>query len=274
MEQCIHSSFIADGKLISSCDFIPAHFEGYEYVYEVVRIIDSKPLFFAGHIARLEMSCLLAGFSPPGAEKLKRLFKALIEANGVEAGNVKVMATNEENARFRLAIWFIPAFYPDNEMLTQGVEVALIDLKRTDPQIKIHRNEYKQLVAESVKQQQVYELLLLDDGRITEGSRSNVFFIKGETLFTAPDKVVLKGVTRDKILEIITRLGLECHKVQIHQNELQQYDAAFLCGTSPGVLPIARIKELSEFQANHPVLLQIQQSYENIRNDNIGQFVW
>ena len=42
----------------------------------------------------------------------------------------------------------------------------------------------------------------MKNNEITEGSRSNIFFLKDETLVTAPDNAVLNGITRKHILEI------------------------------------------------------------------------
>ncbi len=275
MEQCIHTHWIADEQLISACDFIPGNFEGYEYVYEVIRLIDGKPLFYAEHFGRLEKSCALAGFPLPQSALLKTQFHILVEANRVDAGNVKVMVSKGRNfAKYKMAMWFIPAFYPDETMLQQGVVVALIDLKRIDPQIKMFRSDYKQLVAETLQRLQVYELLLLDNDQITEGSRSNVFFVKGNQLFTAPDEAVLRGVTRQKVLEISKRLGIEVHKEFLRLNELQKMEAAFLCGTSPGVLPISNIVDKAAYSTNHHVMQILKHSYQQERDDDIANFSW
>ncbi|GAB1417789.1 aminotransferase class IV [Bacteroidales bacterium] len=275
MEQCIHTHWIADEQLISSCDFISENFEGYDYIYEVIRVIDGKPLFYAEHIARLEESCSLASFPLPHAPMMKTQFHALVETNRVDAGNVKVMVSKGRNfEKYKMAMWFIPAFYPDETMLQQGVDVALIDLKRIDPQIKMFRSDYKLLVAETLKRLQVYELLLLDDGNIMEGSRSNVFFVKGNQLFTAPDEAVLRGVTRQKVLDISEHLGIEVHKKLLTTNALQQMEAAFLCGTSPGVLPISQIVEKVMYSTNHPAMKLLKQSYQQERDDDIANFSW
>jgi branched-chain amino acid aminotransferase len=43
---------------------------------------------------------------------------------------------------------------------------------------------------------------------------------------------------------------------------LQLFDAAFITGTSPKVLPIARIGDHSHFNVNHPVLIKIKNAYD------------
>ena len=50
-----------------------------------------------------------------------------------------------------------------------------------------------------ISDNKLYEVLLVDrNGRITEGSRSNVFFVKGNKFYTGPSAMVLVGITRKK----------------------------------------------------------------------------
>ena len=64
------------------------------------------------------------------------------------------------------------------------------------------KQEHRKMRKESDKM--LYEVLLVNrDGVITEGSRSNVFFIKSGEVYTPPTDAVLPGVTRTMIIRIL-----------------------------------------------------------------------
>ena len=105
-------------------------------------------------------------------------------------------------------------------------------------------------------------MLLVDrNGQITEGSRSNVFFIKDGEVFTAPAEKVLLGVTRSKIIEIIRSMGVVLHEEAVDAGDIGSFDAAFISGTSPKVLPISSAGETS-FDVNEPILRKIMEKYD------------
>ena len=108
-------------------------------------------------------------------------------------------------------------------------------------------------------------LLVNREGRITEGSRSNVFFIRGREVWTAPSDRVLLGVTRSKVIDVIREAGLDLHFKSVREDHLASFDAAFISGTSPKVLPIASIGDIS-YDVNDPVLRDIMKRYETCEN--------
>ena len=122
--------------------------------------------------------------------------------------------------------------------------------------------QLREATDEAIKANGLYEVLLVDrNGQITEGSRSNVFFIKDGEVYTAPSEKVLLGVTRSKILEIIRYLGAALHEEAVAAEDIGSFDAAFISGTSPKVMPIASVGEVS-FDVNDPILRKIMEKYD------------
>ncbi|MBK9290596.1 MAG: aminotransferase class IV family protein [Bacteroidetes bacterium] len=276
MEQCLHQWFVADGQLRNSCDFhdglIPAH----NAVYEVIRIIHGKPLFLKAHLERLYESLQLTAMNHfPKPESVRLSIKTLIQANGVHTGNLKLLVgKGSTNSSAQIFAWLIPYFYPSEDMYLNGVNVSLFTYQRKQPNAKLVNPELKSAASGLMEQQEAYELLLHHNGLITEGSRSNVFFIIGNTIRTAPDNLVLKGITRDKVLEIIkiNKIPLELEAVGL--NELERVEAAFLCGTSPRVLPIRSIDHQYYFDVQNQTIKDIRLTYDQMIADDIDSFVW
>jgi branched-chain amino acid aminotransferase len=179
-----------------------------------------------------------------------------------------MITSKQTTLPYFFAMWFIPVFYPAGKLYTTGVKVALIDFERNSPQIKMHRPDYKNAIAAALKQYDVYELLLVQNEKITEGSKSNVFFIREDTVFTAPDRLVLSGITRNKVIEICKKLSIPIHLQAIDIKSIKSMDAAFLTGTSPKVLPINEIHDLITFKSGNHIVQQILKEYEVLLEQN------
>ena len=78
------------------------------------------------------------------------------------------------------------------------------------------------------------------EGHVLEGTCTNIFIIKGETLITHPlDTHVLPGITRDVIINRICRkekIAVEERPYDIH--EFYHADEAFLCSTVLKIQPV------------------------------------
>ncbi len=276
MENCQQAFFIANETLKSTCEFIPSHFDSDDFVYEVIRVIEGIPLFLDDHLERLLLSCQRSGIlASIELAALKSQMKVLIEVNKVANGNIKIMVADKNSLHpYWIALWFIAAYYPTGDDYREGVKVALLNWKREAPQSKIHRPAYKQAVAEAMKQKQVYELLLVHQEVITEGSRSNVFFIREDQLVTSPKELILEGVTRKKVVELCATNHLKLVEKALEVNQLPFIEAAFLTGTSPKVLPIAHISDYPPFQTQHPLLETIMKLYEKQLQRDLADFSW
>lgn len=140
---------------------------------------------------------------------------------------------------------------------------------RTDPQAKIKDIPLRDAANVIMKAKNLAEVILVDKaGRITEGSRSNIFFIIKDALQTAPDSMVLSGITREKVLAIAEKRGIEVLHHPAMYNNLSPFDAAFITGTSPKVLPINDL-EGHRFNVNNKLLRQIMEDYNQLLNDSL-----
>jgi branched-chain amino acid aminotransferase len=271
MESCLHNWFLREGELVSTCDFQVDKLPKTGLLYEVVRIMQGRILFGAEHLRRLEKSAKLAGFDlPVSKSKLFAMLLQLIDVNKVSEGNLKIIVSgNQPENHAWFAAWFIPHSYPSQQQYTEGVQVAIMNIARNHPNIKKINDDYKQAVQQAMRNFNVYEVLIGKESMITEGSRSNVFFIQGQSVYTAPDSQVLKGITRDKVLQLCQVLGIDVNMQDIHENDINSFDAAFLTGTSPKILPIASIKQKHSFQLNNPITNRLMQAYDQVINDYI-----
>jgi branched-chain amino acid aminotransferase len=128
--------------------------------------------------------------------------------------------------------------------------------------MKRNDNRIREVVDTLLVEGDCYEIILEnDDGYISEGSRSNLFFIRENTLFTSPVEDVLPGITRKKVIEIAESLGIELHERGVRRDELYHFEAMFLTGTSIKILPVLSVEKY-RFDTNHPILRSLMESYD------------
>ena len=88
----------------------------------------------------------------------------------------------------------------------------------------------------------VDELIMSDNGFITEGAVSNIFCVKKDMIFTPPlETNILPGVTRKVILEILNELNLKCEEESITEDFLLSSDELWITNTTKGVVPILKV---------------------------------
>jgi branched-chain amino acid aminotransferase len=84
------------------------------------------------------------------------------------------------------------------------------------------------------------EVLMLDgSGHVAEGSGQNVFVVKDGVLRTPPAYAgILKGVTRDAVIELASQAGYEVQQTIINRYDLYTADEAFFTGTASEIVGI------------------------------------
>lgn len=238
---------IQNGKFVD-IDDISVLFPDLQLIYDVFRVYEGKPLFLKEHLERLygginKANCLFS----VKKDDFEILLIEFIKKSNVLIGNVKIeiyFPQNALNERF-YRVFFIPTAYPDKEMYEKGVVCKLLYEERNNPSVKIANPTLRNISDNMILQESIYETILVNNsGQITEGSRSNIFFIKNECFITAPDSMVLGGIIRSKVIELIKLNNMSILFKAIYVNELHEQDACFITGTSPRVLPIRQIEDI------------------------------
>ena len=265
MENCLMSYYVLNSSLKDTCECNPAFFEEAPSIYEVIRVEQGVPLFLEDHIKRFFHSAVLWGEGVSvSTRQIRSRIKAVIEANGLVSGLIKFLYLNHPVSGALFAAWVTPFYFPSEETYKKGVELISLKGVRINPNAKVSNQKVRKLADEIIKKQKVYEVMLVNENDIiTEGSRSNLFFIKAKTIHTADRSLVLEGVTRSKIIELALHNGIEVAERKIHISELPVFDAAFITGTTPKVMPVRKINQFG-FDVNNPVLRQLMQHYQEL----------
>ena len=84
------------------------------------------------------------------------------------------------------------------------------------------------------------EAIRLDpDGYVTEGSGQNLFIVKRGVMRTPPAWAgILRGVTRDAVMELAAEAGLEVREEPLNRYDVYTAEEAFFTGTASEIAPI------------------------------------
>ncbi len=262
MERTTKKYFLKNGEIKEEMDFyIPE--EG-KKLYEVIRIINGVPLFMEQHNKRLQGSLSILDLKSRYSEDIiLNKIKKVIEANEFSEGNIKIIL-NFIGQQEDIYIYYIPHSYPEEKLYSEGVHTILFHEERQNPNAKVINSGLRERVDEKLKEEKAYEAILVDGhNRITEGSKSNIFFVKGDKLITSPLEAVLPGITREQIIELAKGNSIEVVEEFIDINTLKIYDGAFISGTSPKILPIKSINLIKFNSVCNLLVKKLMKLYDN-----------
>ncbi len=210
-------------------------------VYEAMSVIDGKPRHLGEHLERLRCSASLIGLSSPFQDdEIARAIDDLIEADALRDATLRILLLGGDVPMF--FITYTPLLsYPDS-FYADGIKCILYSGERFLPQAKTSNLLMQYLAQEEAKKEGAFEALLVDrNGLITEGTRSNFYGMKGKRIYTAPDSLVLSGITRTAVIRAALSLGFEMVMEPVSADELDSFDSFFISSTSMGAMPVCDI---------------------------------
>jgi len=271
--ECLGGCFYFDGVIIPADgpEVIP---EGEVSFYEVIRTRNGIPVFFDDHLNRLrEGISTRYDLKEDITGEVKRGLTLLADKVQFNEINVKVTVafTGQDHT---VHICFIPSSYPSKSTQEEGVSLILYHAERFDPGVKMLNARLRASVNQELARRNAYEALLVNhDGSITEGSRSNIFFITDSGLVhTAPDNMILSGITRKYVSELILQEGIRLIYKAVREDETGLYRSAFITGTSPMVLAVKSI-EKQRYDVTDPLIERLLDNYRYLVERNVREYM-
>jgi len=129
-----------------------------------------------------------------------------------------------------------------------GVSIGIPQVRRNhplclDPQIKSNNSLNTILAKMEGTRMGVFETVLLNlDGHLTEGTTSNIFFVRRGHLFTpALSCGLLEGVTRGAVIRLARRAGYQIHEGRYTPGDLRKADEIFLTSTTLEIVSVVSV---------------------------------
>ena len=222
-------------------------------VYEVVAFYNQQLVDFEFHIKRLKYSLKELKIKyVVNKDKLKKIFNKIINLNKLKNGIVYLQITRgvqprdhsyKNNLIPNLIIYTInKKFNLPNKNFKGEKAITYKDLRWKRRDIKTVSLLANVLAKKEAVRKNAYEAILIDNGKITEATASNVWIVKNNKLITHPANTdILKGITRESIKKIIKTNKLQLDEKNFTIKQLYNADEVFITSSTNLVTPITKI---------------------------------
>lgn len=227
-------------------------------VFEGVRAYGGEIFKLEEHTERLFTSAEMLGFDVPySREELNRVQVEILEKEGLKDAYLRpvvwrgseMMGISAQSNRINVAVaaWEWPSYFSPEDRL-KGLRLATAEWRRPDPRTIPCKAKAAGLymictLSKHKAEQQGYnDAMMLDfEGYIAEATGANIFFIKNGEIHTPTPDCFLDGLTRQTVVELAGRRGIEVIERKIRPEEMGDFEECFLTGTAVEVTPVSAI---------------------------------
>jgi branched-chain amino acid aminotransferase len=227
-------------------------------VFEGLRSYSGRVFRLDAHLDRLWASAKAICLEIPlSKESLARAVNDTLAANGLADGYIRLVVTrgsgslgldpNRTSHPQVIVIADTIALYP-REHYEKGLRIVTAATQRVQsaalsPRIK-SLNYLNNIMAklEGLRAGCVEALMLNHKGEVAECTGDNIFVVRSGMLLTPPpDAGILEGITRNAVMELAHKAGIDCREATLTRHDLYTADECFLTGTAAEVIPVVDI---------------------------------
>jgi len=251
-----------NGKIYSKDDAcISVYDNGFLYgdgVFEGICFSNKKIFKLTEHIVRLyESAQTILLTIPKKQQELIEEVKKTVRESTLADGYIRLIVTRGKgnlglnpfvckNPQIIIIVDQL-ALYPDS-LYEKGLTLITSASPRNfaealSPRVK-HMNYLNNIMAQAdaVNAGADEALLLNTAGYVSECSGDNIFIVKDNVLYTPnTSSGILKGITRDLVIELAQKNGLDMHEVLMSRHDIYNADECFLTGTAAKVVPAVKL---------------------------------
>ncbi|MBP2099401.1 D-amino-acid transaminase [Enterococcus rivorum] len=233
---------------------------GYQYgdgLYEVVRVYNGHLFMFQEHLNRLWTGAEKIKLHLPFTkEELATNLKKLVALEGIQEGKLYFQVTRGIDSPRNHALPdptkvsgvltanIIPYERPVEKQL-KGIKVGVVpDTRWLHCDIKSLSLLGNVLALENARSRGFDDAVLVRDGKVTEASAANFWLVKDDVIYTHPDgNLILPGITKKKIIQLATDLGIPVKEKAFNEEELFSADECFISGSLIELIPVVQIED-------------------------------
>ncbi len=226
-------------------------------VYEVCEVRSGRLIDETRHMQRLTRSLTELGIAQPmSAGAWSRVMRETVRRNRVRDGLVYLQVSR--GARPRDFLFPPPRVRPTVVCLARNVSLLKLEAGaaqgiaiKTMPDIRWGRCDIKTvmllpaaLAKEAARAEGAKEAWFVDEqGYVTEGASSNAWIVdrNGKLIPRQVDNVILRGLTRTTLIDLLRRENLELVERPFTVAEAQAAREAFITSATNFVMPVVRI---------------------------------
>lgn len=217
-------------------------------IFDFFKVVKGKPIFLAEHLARFKNSAKEMGLNVPLSDKvLIQQIMALLEKNNLPFSGVKIILTGGYSpdsfslTKPNLLIVQQP-FVINFEAQKKGIKLMTVAHQRQLPNIKTIDYLMAIKTLPAMRANGAQDILYYNAESVTECPRANFFIVNAKGEIRTPEKNILSGISRHKILEF-SKDGFSIKVGDIPLKEIYQAKEAFISSTTKNILPIIAIDD-------------------------------
>lgn len=226
-------------------------------VYEATRTFKRVPFRLQNHLDRLFISAQKIEMIPTLSkdEILKRI-KETIKASPHENISMRIILSRGTNSDLGLdpdlsgennLVIITKAIEPNPAWwLTKGLSMIFFNRSSTQKGALSKSGNYQEniLAFKFAQDQKADDAIMVNpEGHVTEGTTSNIWFIKDGTIHTPTLKDgLLEGLTRKTLLEMALRKNISLKEGSYTKDDFLSADECFISSTTRNLVPVTRIE--------------------------------
>jgi len=223
-------------------------------LFETMRAYNGKIFLLERHISRLCRSAATVGLGANlDKDNIAGACIQTLEANNLKDARLRLTITGGEADAFPWAAKGIaptvvieakPYTPASAEKYARGYKICLTSVRRSKKSILSHIKSTSYIAStlakiEAAGQGADEALLLNEDGYLTEGGSSNVFFVRSSRLVTPSiESGILPGITRDVVIELADEMDISVTEGTVGVAIIRQCEEAFLTNSVMGIMPL------------------------------------
>jgi len=230
-------------------------------VYETLRAYKGIAFEFDEHIQRLFRSAHMIGLKVPKTlEEIKNAVYKTLGANNLKEAFIRINVSRgfgpigldpELCPKPTFVIIANPFKEYPLEFYRKGVKIVIVNVRRNfkdalNPMIKSLNFLNNILATIEGQKKGAHEAIMLNyKGYIAEGTTSNIFFVKDNSLYTpAVDVGILDGITRQVVLNIAEELRIRFREGRFTPKDIYNADEVFISSTTREIMPVNRVDDV------------------------------
>lgn len=247
-------------------------------VYEVMRTSGGRPVDQEPHLDRLERSAASIMLELPARDIIVSAVRQTLGGAGNDESYVRIMCTRgggEIGLDIALAdkpaliIIVKPLVLLPARAYSHGIRLRIVGVQRTsrramDPAVKSGNYLNNIMALQEGRRAGADEAVMCDaQGRVAEGSTSNVFVVTGGKVTTPAVHIgLLAGITRLRVIELARAAGIEVSESTLMPDEVREADEVFITSSIRGVVPVAEVDGAAVRNTVGPITGQIMALYQ------------
>jgi len=240
-------------------------------VFETMKVQRGKTIHLEQHLRRLTRGLNhLRIKNPYSKNKIKRYLELSLKKNKLKNASIRLTVWKEKS-HVNCSIVIHPLTPFSLNQYRRGFKGMISSLKRNERSrfVSIKYIGYAPLMMayQRVAARGKNEAILLNrKNEIVEGSRTNIFFVKNNILYTPALRCgCLNGITRQNVIKLASQMNIELKQIRAKVNDLLWADEAFLTNSLIGVMPMTSVKErkIGNGQIG-PMTSKIMQEYKQM----------